>query len=78
MTPPKQYTLTLDKYERDNLIWALDLIMRDRRANFFNTGDWSGQILWKLVPKFDDYGDPDYRPNLDKAATEARFKLEGK
>lgn len=45
--------LELDKYEADNLAWALREIMRRERLNVLNTGDWVGQILWKLWPDGD-------------------------
>ena len=39
-------TLTLDEYERDNLLWLINAT----RATH-NTGDWHGQIRRKLKPE---------------------------
>lgn len=41
------YLLELDAYERDNLLWLLDVA---RRLGL-DTGDWLGQIRFKLHPE---------------------------
>lgn len=42
------FTLELNKYERDNLI-ALLKIVRSGKAGPLDTGDWCGQIYFKLA-----------------------------
>lgn len=51
--PPETWTLTLNRYERDNLLNLLQCVMEndDRRAAQFNTGDWVGEIRWMLGKK---------------------------
>lgn len=53
MTPPDVWTLTLNKYQRDNLLNLLQNIMEgDRRpVTWFHTGDWVGEIRWMLGKK---------------------------
>jgi len=45
------WTLHLDKYERDNLLMLIKVIMNNKVPPFglMNTGDWIGQIRWKLA-----------------------------
>lgn len=44
-----EYTLNLNDYERDNLLQLLRLIMSSQGPlSGANTGDWVGQIRWKL------------------------------
>ena len=43
-----EFKLTLNKYQRDNLLWALLTIMQDPAYNDLNTGDWVGEIPWLL------------------------------
>ena len=47
-------TLQLDDYERDNLLALLHLIYRGDTSGgpplgILGTGDWAGQIYWKLA-----------------------------
>jgi hypothetical protein len=51
--------LVLDEYERDNLVAHLGLV----HEGWFpgNTGDWCGQIRWKIDPA--GYGSDRHRPN---------------
>lgn len=53
MTPPNVWTLTLDRYERDNLLQLIQAVMSGdgRAVGAFNTGDWVGQIRWRLGRK---------------------------
>lgn len=46
--PPFASVLVLDQYERDNLVAHLGLV----HEGWFpgNTGDWCGQIRWKIDP----------------------------
>lgn len=50
MRPPEVWTLTLNRYERDNLLNLLQAVMEhdERAAGRFNTGDWVGEIRWML------------------------------
>jgi hypothetical protein len=49
---PVAWTIQLNKYQRDNLLWALQCI-RDgyRPENGFNTGDWVGEIAFMIAKK---------------------------
>lgn len=57
-TPPETWTLTLNRYQRDNLLNLLQCVMEgdERSASWFNSGDWVGEIRWMLGRKF--YGYP--------------------
>ena len=46
-------TLELDDYERDNLLALLNLIYPYTAdgVRCLDTGDWVGQIYWKLAPR---------------------------
>lgn len=46
---PVTWTLHLNKYQRDNLLWLLQLV-RSGALQFANTGDWTGEIPAMLVP----------------------------
>lgn len=50
---PTSWTLSLDRYQRDNLLWLL-LIIWDGNFSSLNTGDWVGEIPYKLVPPGDE------------------------
>ncbi len=44
-------TLVLDRYERDNLLALLHLINGGGPSSCLATGDWAGQIYWKLAER---------------------------
>lgn len=51
--PPETWTLTLNRYQRDNLLWLLNAIgypwgQRVEPFNLANTGDWVGEIAQML------------------------------
>lgn len=46
--PALRWTLHLTDYERVNLLALLMMAMWEPDLNAFNTGDWNGQLLWKL------------------------------
>jgi len=48
--PPNIWTLTLNRYQRDNLLNLLQKIMEgdDSPVACFNSGDWVGEIRWML------------------------------
>jgi len=46
---PEQYTITLNKYQRDNLLWLLVLVWGGEIPGT-NTGDWCGEIPQLLDP----------------------------
>ena len=50
MEPEETWNLHLDRYERDNLLMLLQVIMSSevKPLDILNTGDWVGQIRWKL------------------------------
>ena len=64
----KTFYLELDEYERDNLLWLLDL------ANELglNSGDWHHQIRYRLRPE-----DGEGNPNVDKYETAAILERTG-
>lgn len=47
------WTINLDKYERDNLLMLIRVVMDNQVPPFdlMHTGDWIGQIRWKLASK---------------------------
>ena len=51
--PPETWTLTLNRYQRDNLLLLIQSVMTgdERPAGWFNTGDWVGEIRWMLGKK---------------------------
>ena len=53
--------LKLNKYQRDNLLWLLTLVM-EGDIPWANTGDWVGEIRWMLDPTTGTK--PDMSPNL--------------
>ena len=57
--PPFDTLLVLDQYERDNLVAHLGLV----HEGWFpgNTGDWCGQIRWKISPN--GYDPKKHQPN---------------
>lgn len=62
----EQITITLDGYERANLLWLIGLIGYQGEAlppfDVANTGDWVGQIYWKV---FGESG-VQYAPNVTR------------
>ena len=44
------YSLTLNKYQRDNLLWLLSLVMLGDLPRT-NTGDWVGELFYMLGGK---------------------------
>jgi hypothetical protein len=60
---PVTWTIQLNRYQRDNLLWALQCI-RDgyKPEDGFNTGDWVGEIAF-MIAKKDKY------PALDATDT---------
>ncbi len=58
----RKYCLDLDQYERDNLLWLLDLAS----DLGLDTGDWFKQIRYRLFPE-----EGPGNPNVDKYETEA-------
>ncbi len=51
--------LVLDAYERDNLVAHLGLVQEGWFPG--NTGDWCGQIRWKIDPE--GYSQDRHKPN---------------
>jgi hypothetical protein len=43
--------IKLNDYQRDNLLWLLDLIRCGHTEAGLNTGDWVGEIEWLLAEK---------------------------
>jgi len=53
---PKTWTLVLDEYQRNNLLWLLNLVgypygnvHATEPFHLANTGDWVGEIVLKLA-----------------------------
>jgi hypothetical protein len=70
-----EYTIKLDEYERDNLLALLHMIYRgDGRGplSCLSTGDWAGQIYWKLDPK--GFDETRHAPNVSIKEQLRRFK----
>ena len=63
---PVMYEMELDQYERDNLLWLLEVA----RKIGLDTGDWLHQIVGWLRP---DEGAG--TPNADPADTDLRLRL---
>lgn len=53
LMPPEVWTLTLNRYQRDNLLQLLQRLMGgdDTPLTCFNTGDWVGEVRWMLGKK---------------------------
>jgi hypothetical protein len=65
--PGEKWNLTLDKYQRDNLLWLITLA-RDGHISGANTGDWVGEIANMLAkPNKPAELDSDDKPNLSIA-----------
>lgn len=54
--PPETWTLTLNRYQRDNLLWLLNRIgypynneWRDPELARLNSGDWVGELVLSLA-----------------------------
>lgn len=73
-----EYTLKLNKYQRDNLLWMFEVA---RRLKIMNTGDWFGEIPFMLTAKEDSFGDgllvKEDRPNvtIEKGVEQALLSL---
>lgn len=48
-TTPHKFILEMDRYERDNLLALLHLIYAQAGGPPLGTGDWAGQLYWKLA-----------------------------
>lgn len=50
MLPNPCWLMTLNEYQRDNLLWLLGAIMSGRypELSILDTGDWVGEIYWAL------------------------------
>lgn len=64
--PNEDTTLVLDKYERDNLLALLHLCYCQPDGPPLGTGDWIGQIYWRLAPQGLDLVHS-HNPNMDPA-----------
>jgi hypothetical protein len=63
-----KWVIALDEYERSNLLWLLRIIGFPNKSedktepfNYANTGDWIGQIAWKL--RYEDGAE--HEPNVN-------------
>lgn len=58
--PAETWTLTLNRYQRDNLLQLVQRLMEgdDTPLICFNTGDWVGEIRWMLGKKMGPYHGP--------------------
>ena len=57
-------TLTLNRYQRDNLLWLLNLIWECYLREGVNTGDWVGEIPQLLSPETGGRITSRHRPNV--------------
>jgi len=48
---PSSVTITLNRYQHDNLLWLLELIHSGYLLHGVNTGDWVGEIKWLMSLK---------------------------
>jgi hypothetical protein len=48
---PVLWSIQLNRYQRDNLLWALQSIRENRKVENFNTGDWVGEVANMLAKK---------------------------
>lgn len=64
MTPPDVWTLTLNRYQRDNLLRLVQDVIEgaSRPVSRYNTGDWVGEIRWMLGKK----NTPSYGPVVEQ------------
>lgn len=59
-------TLALSEYQRDNLLWLLNLVVTGHVAfRAANTGDWVGELWFALKPELGP-GRPNGNPDLDQ------------
>lgn len=61
--PQDKFPITLNRYQRDNLLWLLSLC-NVWPLTAADTGDWLGEIRWLLDPD----GNTLIRPNITRAA----------
>lgn len=85
MRPPEIWTLTLNRYQRDNLLWLLNAVGYpwDERVEPFtiaNTGDWVGEIVQMLgkINQFDSHSghyaiDEADNPNVSRTELQSRI-----
>ena len=63
--PEEAYLLILNKYQRDNLIWLIQMCgmpggrFQVEPFQMANTGDWIGEIYWMLEPGDGEVSPPD-------------------
>lgn len=43
-----QWVLRLNKYQRDNLLWLINICYKVDPFTIANNGDWIGEILWMI------------------------------
>lgn len=83
VSPPNVWTLTLDRYQRDNLLWLLNAVGYGAAPvapfQLAHTGDWCGEIANQLAKTYERWSthsdttigiDAEDRPNksLDQLA----------
>jgi len=67
--------LKLNDYQRDNLLWLLDLVRCGHTDHGLNTGDWVAEIEWMLAER--GFDPAIHKPNLsveDFIADKLRMK----
>lgn len=57
-----EFTLKMDRYERDNLLALLHLIYIQKDGPPLANGDWAGQLYWKLAPE--GFKESEHNPNV--------------
>lgn len=62
----EEFVLRMDNYERDNLIALLHLIYNMTGGPPLATGDWAGQLYWKLDPE--GYNIKKHHPNISPSS----------
>lgn len=72
---PKTWTITLNEYQRANLLWLFELIGYTygkgvEPFTYANTGDWVGEIPLML----DMDNDREHQPNVDRETIEKRIQ----
>jgi len=45
---PESWILSLNRYQRDNLLSILEIIMKEKEFNLLNSGDWVGEIYGQI------------------------------
>lgn len=76
-----EWKLTLNRYQRDNLLWLLNCLGYPAGVNtvepfgLANSGDWVGEIAWMLAPQGGtalQFGEPEDVSNLSFTALRER------